>query len=623
MPPHRPATRALLVTLVDAGVIIAAAAALVLILGGRTRFDLAGARITIRSATNLIVLAAALGLLRLRIGRRARPLPAIPLPDPAVIDGERERFANPPPATPAIWLFAAATLLGSVIWIVPHLRHIRQVPEPGDPVFSAWRIARLAHQLTHDPGHLLDGNIFHPLPLTLTYSDSTLLEGLLGMPFVLSGADPLIVANSLTVIAFPACGLAFFYAAWRLTADPRAALIAGLVGAWHPFHAEHYSHLELLWTMFIPLAIVAGLRMLADPRAATGARFGAAVAAQWLASMYLGVMLLSFLAPFLAMMAVAWRVIPSRRLAVALVAAAAIVVPAFVGLGLPYVRSREARGERGLQEVSAFSAAAADYGHAHVRLVTYRHVPRIDHHNERELFPGTSTLALAAAGLVPPFTGATIATIVGGAFAFDWSLGFKGLTYDDLFKRSSVFRGMRVPARFSAVVGAALALLSGFGARRLLRVARTPVAVAAVCSSLALLVLADLRLDPRLQPYLASVPSIYSRVTPDMVLVELPAWPQIEYMYFSTTHWARLLGGYSGYPGYSSLLTEGWKAFPSAASLEMFRRAGATHLTYNCALESQRERCAGVVDELDRNPALELVASEGWESADVRLYRFR
>ena len=40
--------------------------------------------------------------------------------------------------------------------------------------------------------------------------------------------------------------------------------------------------------------------MLADPRAATGLRFGAAVAAQWLASMYLGVMLMSFLAPFLA-----------------------------------------------------------------------------------------------------------------------------------------------------------------------------------------------------------------------------------------------------------------------------------------------------------------------------------
>ena len=32
--------------------------------------------------------------------------------------------------------------------------HPRRVPDPEDPVFSAWRIARVAHQLTHDPAHL-------------------------------------------------------------------------------------------------------------------------------------------------------------------------------------------------------------------------------------------------------------------------------------------------------------------------------------------------------------------------------------------------------------------------------------------------------------------------------------
>ena len=80
------------------------------------------------------------------------------------------------------------------------------------------------------------------------------------------------VSNALLLLAFPACGLAFFYAAWRLTGEPDAALIAGLIGAEYPFHAEHYSHLELQWVMFTPLAIVAALRMLADPRAATGLR---------------------------------------------------------------------------------------------------------------------------------------------------------------------------------------------------------------------------------------------------------------------------------------------------------------------------------------------------------------
>jgi hypothetical protein len=619
----RSPTRAVLVTLVDAALLVSASAALVILLGGRTRIDLAGVRISLRAATNFVIFTAAFGALRLWLGRGLRVLPAVPLGDGAAVEAERERFAAPPAATREVWLYAAAALLGSLVWIAPHLLHPRMVPDPGDPIFSAWRIARLAHQLATDPRHLFDGNIFYPLPLTLTYSDATLLEGLLGAPFILAGADPLLVANALTLLAFPACGLAFFYAAWRLTGDPRAALVAAMLGAWYPFHAEHYSHLELQWVMFVPLAIVTGLRLLADPRAATGLRFGAAVTAQWLASMYLGVMLLSFLAPFLVVMALAWRIGPSRRLVAAGAVAAAIVLPAFAGLGLPYVMSRETRGERGLSEVSDGSAAPSDYGSAHIRLVSYQWRGGRGHRTERELFPGTSTIALAAVGLVPPFTGATIATIVAGSLTFDWSLGLKGLTYDDLFKRSSVFRGMRVPARFSVVVGAALALLGGFGAARILRIGRTPGASAGICAALTLLVLFDLRLDPRLETYWPTVPSIYSRVTPDMVLVELPIEHQVDYMYFSTRHWAHLLGGYSGYPGYSATLMDGWKAFPSPAALGFFRRAGATHLTYNCALEERQNRCAAAFELLDDDPGLELVASERWERAEVRLYRFR
>ena len=623
MVPLRPAARAVLVTLLDIGLIVSASAAIVIILGGRTRVEVAGVRIALRAATNFILFTAVLAVLRLWLGRGLGPLPSIRAADDAILEAERARLAAPPIATRAVWLYAAATLLGSLVWIAPHVLHPRMVPDAGDPIFSAWRIARLAHQLTHDPRHLFDGNIFYPLPMTLTYSDATILEGLIGAPFVLAGADPLVVANGLTLLAFPACGLAFFFAAWRLTGAPDAAFLAGLLGAWYPFHAEHYSHLELQWVMFVPLAIVAGLRMLADPRPATGLRFGAAVTAQWLASMYLGVMLLSFLAPFLAVIAIAWRIRPTRQTIAAGAAAAAIVLPAFAALGLPYVASRATRGERGISEVSDGSAAPKDYGAPHIRLVSYQWRGGRGHRTERELFPGATTVALAAAGMVPPLSGAAIATIVAGALTFDWSLGLKGLTYDDLFKRSSIYRGMRVPARFSVIVGAALALLAAYGARRLLRLARAPAARAALCSGLALLVLFDLRLDPRLEKYWPTIPSIYSRVTPDMVLVELPVDRQVDYMYFSTRHWASLLGGYSGFPGYSAALMDGWKTFPSETALDHFRRAGATHLTYNCALEERQNRCAAVFEFLEASPALELVASERWERADARLYRMK
>src|SRR5207253_10796953 len=136
-----------------------------------------------------------------------------------------------------------------------------------------------------------------------------------------------------------------------LTGDPLAAIVGGLLGAWYPFHGEHYSHLELLWTMFAPVAAALGLRLLADPRAGTGLRFGAAVAAQWLASMYLGVMLISFLLPFLTITALAWRIRLTRQLLVACAAAFAIALPAFAGLAWPYVQATEIRGDRAMQEV--------------------------------------------------------------------------------------------------------------------------------------------------------------------------------------------------------------------------------------------------------------------------------
>jgi hypothetical protein len=620
--------RRIAVTAADVGLVACGAAAIVIVLGGRGRVHVGDVVISARSPINALAAAAAFALLRVLIGRGVRPLPAFGIPDAAPILRERERFAAPPAVSRRVLAYAAAAVLGSLIWIAPHLAHIRKIPDPGDPLFSAWRIARFAHQLATDPTHLFDGNTFYPRPLTLTYSDATVLEGLVGAPFVLAGIDPLIVSNALTLLAFPACGAAFFFAVWRLTDDPQAALVAALVGAWYPFHAEHYSHLELQWCMFAPLAIVAVLRALAAPGWRTGAMVGIAVGAQWLASMYLGVMLACFLIPFAAVMIAAWRIALSRNLLRASVALLLVLLPALAALGLPYMKSRTARGERSRFDVSFGSAEPSDYGKAHFRLVSYAWRGRKGHVSERELFPGTSTLALAAVGVVPPLSGAAIASTVAGAAAFDWSLGLRGLTYDDLYNRSVVIRGMRMPARFSVLVGAALTLLGGYGARRILRLAPTATTRSALCAALALIVLFDLRMDPHLETYPSQIPSIYGSVTPDMVLMELPRDHERgdrffapSYMYFSTRHWAHLLGGYSGFMPNDEVFDDAVRAFPYPEAVATFRRLGATHLTYNCSFDWVR--CRDVMAALEANPSLQLVATSTWQAQPVALYRFR
>lgn len=519
-------------------------------------------------------------------------------------------------------VYALVTLLGSTVWLWPHIIRFRDVPDRGDPIFSAWRLARFAHQLLNEPHRLFDGNIFHPLPLTLTYSDPTVLQGLLAAPLVASGVDPLVVANLLFFVAFPACGLAFFFAAWRLTGDPRSALIAGLLGAWYPFHGEHYSHLELQWFMFVPLSFVALLLMLARPTARRGAAFGLAIAGQWLASMYFGLMLFSVLVPAAVILAVAWRVRPSARLAQACGIAVLLVLPAVLLTALPYYGSLDARGERSAREATDGSAVPSDYLDPHRRMASHQWKSRADNTPERELFPGFSPVILAGVGLFSG--GASQIALAGSAgIAFEWSLGFNGLTYPTLYTMLAPYRGLRVPARFAAIVGSLLILLGASGTHKLVGAFRPGRHRHAACAMLAALVLLDLRLTTPLVKYSSTVPAIYSSITPDMVLAEFPRSNAIDYMYFSTQHWAGLLGGYSGFIPGDPDLERGFDAFPSRDAIEALRRRGATHVTYNCAFERSPVRCHTNLDILDSHPSLELVVRERWYDAPVSLYRLR
>lgn len=624
MVPMRPPARASWITFLDVALIVSASSALVILLGGRTRVDVGTVRLTIKAATNALLFTAGFAALRLWLGWGVRPLPLVPAPDPVTIEAERARFARPMPRAPGLAAYAAATVLASILWLMPHFLHPRQVPDPGDPILSAWRLARFAHQLTTDPRHLFDGNIFYPASGTLTFSDATVLQALVATPFLVAGCDPLLVSNALFLAAFPLNALAFFYLGWRLTSDPRIAFLTGVLGALMPFHTEHYSHLELQYTWFIPLAIVALLEVLASPSLWRGARLGLFVAGQWLASMYLGLMLLTVLVPFGVVVAAGWRVRSWRIALASLAVALAIVVAAFAALGIPYLQSQAARGERSLALAGYFSAQPAEYGHPHTRLLTYQRMSTRGHRTERQLFPGFTTLAAAAIGAAPPLGAVGAASLAAGALAFDWSLGPSGLTYDDLYRWLLPYRGLRVPARFAALVSTALILLAAFGWRRLLGAAARARLGTLAFVAFAVLTLVDLRIQLNLRDYWPTAPPVYRSVSASMVLAEFPWDNAPDYMYFSTRHWARLLNGYSGsFPqGFVDLQNE-VKDFPSPHSLGALRAAGATHVTYNCRFASGPARCNNTLALLDSSASLERVDRATWENAEVRLYRFR
>src|SRR5688572_13351141 len=230
MPPRNVRPQALLVTALDAVIITTLSTALVLALGAERRLTSETLRLILSEPGRLLLFAALAGTLRYWLGEGHRLLPSLARPDVrARLSAERQRLVQPLAATRRAVICGLAAMIGSLVWLTPHLAAIRHVPDGGDPIFSAWRLARFTRQALHEPTRLFDGNIFHPAPATLTYSDPTLLEGVLALPWIAAGADPLVVANALFLFSFPLCALAFFYAGWRITGDPLSGSIAGLL----------------------------------------------------------------------------------------------------------------------------------------------------------------------------------------------------------------------------------------------------------------------------------------------------------------------------------------------------------------------------------------------------------
>ena len=132
---------------------------------------------------------------------------------------------------------------------------------------------------------------------------------------------------------------------------------------------------------------------------------------------------------------------------------------------------------------------------------------------ERALFPGVMPIVLTAAALAPPVGFVRLAYVAGLFVAFDGSLGFHGLLYPYLYDWFPPVRGLRVPARFSVIVGLSLAILAGFGMRRwLLRLSRgwSTAAFGAVVMLLAI----DLGPSLELQTVWREPPSIYAALDP-------------------------------------------------------------------------------------------------------------
>jgi hypothetical protein len=486
------------------------------------------------------------------------------------------------------------------------------IGQHGDAFFSVWRLAWVAHQLKADPLHVFDANIFYPERRTLAYSDAMLLPAVALAPFHWAGVQPLVVYNVFLLSAFALNALAAYWLVVRLVGSQIAGVLAGVIFAFSPYRFDHFDHLEMQLSFWIPLAVLAWHRAVERPTPRACLAVAGWTTAQVLSCIYYAVFLLTWFA----VLTIVWFVrTPLRGLRVG---ALMLLVPTvvFALYSIPYLGNRERLGDRPTGQIAGYSARPRDFVSAPYPNRLYGWSARYSG-PERHLFPGVAALILLVLGGWPPLDRRRIVHLTGLCVALVLVFGSNAYVYNLLYKWVLPYRGLRVPARATVLVLLGTSVLAGYGVRRLATWMRPRVAGAiagaAVCvASIEYLSKPLLRPVDRISPWYGVL-----RTVPDAVVFEWPVtvpWRlgimvDVNYMYRSTIHWRPLLNGYSGfYPASYFRLLMRMRSFPDSRSIQYLQQQGATIVVVH-ELPGAPNVYGRAMERLVRDPKVQVIAS--------------
>jgi hypothetical protein len=463
--------------------------------------------------------------------------------------------------------FLVASAIGAVLAVVMtwplvtgmgHLGRTRDIDADGQ--FSIWNVAWVARTLVVDPAHLFDANIFYPHRRTLAYSEANLVAGTIAVPIYWLTKNPWATLNVVMLFAFASAYVCAFLLLRYVSGDARAAGIAAVIFAFCPFVFAHLSHIQLLMTAGIPLALLLFHRAADDPSTRRGVLLGVVLAVQALACAYYGIfagLAIGYAALLVAARRRLWRSgVYWRAIATAAVTAMVIVAPVF----MVFLRVRAETGfGRTLDEAGRWAANPQSYlasaAHAHGWLLDY------STGWTEVLFPGMTAVVFGSIGLVIAArapkaddrvreTGLLYGTLA--VLAFWASLGPSAGLYRALYYLPA-FSFLRAPSRIGLIVVLCLAALASLAIARGLRAVpprwqRLAVAV------LGAAVLADTFVAPLPWAEAPVVPRPYALLEklPRGTVAEFPFYGEriafylhAQYMLFSTSHWMPLVNGYS------------------------------------------------------------------------------
>lgn len=292
-------------------------------------------------------------------------------------------------------------LLLTVAMTWPLATHLpTAIADMGDPLLVVWIIDWVGRALLHAPLHLFDAPMYYPGHYSLAYSENLIGVALVMLPFQLAGLTPVTVYNIAILIAFALSGYGAFVLARMITRSTAASLVAGIIYAFVPHKFDHLSHLQILFSGWLPLLLAALLAYWRKPSRRNALLIAAAFAMNGLTNVYYLLFGAAALVLTIAMLAI----IDPRRgrrfwltLAASLVAGGAILLPVL----LPYrAVSKEYKMVRAESEALGGSLTPSQWLVATPRNRLYGSLGLGETHlHELQMFPGVMAVLLTIFGL--------------------------------------------------------------------------------------------------------------------------------------------------------------------------------------------------------------------------------
>jgi hypothetical protein len=491
----------------------------------------------------------------------------------------------------------------------------RAISDPGDPFVGSWVLDWDAYATAHALP-LFQANAFFPAKDSLALSEHSYGIALPLLVLFRFGVAPLTVFNLAMLLGFASCGYFMYLLALWVTGSPHAAIAAGIIYAFIGIRFHHLPHVQYVWSMWLPIVLLALLRFVRLPRLSTAVVFAAALFINGLTNLHWWALGTAAAALTTVLLGIVMR--RDRRFWLLAAGAFAIANFALLPWLLPYAEVAEMYGlKRTYLEAYPNSAEWRDWLVPNLQNRLYGTLSaRQQYGHERTLFPGFIAIALCVAALfwrksmpsdsrwlkaldvaiavlllvtlVQAFHGQTtplvflaiaivvrccirmpawpalpapawaaLAWIVIGAWG---ARGVRSAFHLFLFNHVSAFRGIRVPARWAMISYVGIALLAAVGLLLVIR-HRGPLARNAITLAVCLGLLFELRAAP-IRWYLVPLEPrpLYEWIATLPLrggVLELPMTQSAayEYMWRATVHHKPLINGVSSFipPQYERL----------------------------------------------------------------------